>query len=175
MITQKHATKDAAVAQATCEVEEKESKRKAAIKEKERATSEMAKNQSEPTSSAASKSKDEDDDSPSDADSSKSTVLDNDAMTIGGNDDDNFDLTSEQKSLVNFHNLDHTDELIEHQGSRAAEGAPEGTSPVEEVLMGDEDDGIEIIGVRQEVRGISDNSVGKEESAKECRRSTTSW
>ena len=87
-------------------------------------------------------------------------------MTIGGNDGDIFNLTSEQKNLVDFHNLDHTAELVEHQELRAAEGAPEGTPPVKEVLMGDEDDGIEIIGVRQETRGIPANNVGEEEAAK---------
>ena len=63
--------------------------------------------------------------------------------------------------------MDHTDKLIEHQGSRAAEGVPEGTPPVEEVLMGDEDDDIDIIGVRQEARGIPADNVGEEEASKE--------
>jgi hypothetical protein len=54
-------------------------------------------------------------------------------MTIGGNDCDVFDLTSKQKSLVDFHNMDHTDELLEHQESRTAEDDPEGTPPVEKV------------------------------------------
>ena len=128
MISQQKAAKDAPVAQAAREVEDKESKMKATIKEKERATSETVKNQSESTSPATFKLKDEDDDSPLDDNSSKSTVLDNDVMTIGGNDGDIFNVTSKQKSLINFQNMDHTDELVEHQGSRTAEGALEGTS-----------------------------------------------
>ena len=63
--------------------------------------------------------------------------------------------------------MDHTDELIEHQGARAAEGALEGTPAVEEVLTGDEDDGIEILEVRQEVRGIPAINMGREEAPEE--------
>ena len=67
--------------------------------------------------------KKKDDDSPSDNNSSKSTLLDNDDMTIGVNARVIFDLTSDQKGLVYFYNQDHITELVEHQGSRAFEGA----------------------------------------------------
>ena len=68
-----------------------------------------------PTSPAVSKSKDEDWNSLSDNNSLKSTVLDNNVVTVEENDGDTFGLTFEQKNLINFHNLDRTDELVEHQ------------------------------------------------------------
>ena len=45
-----------------------------------------------------------------DVESSRPTVLDDDAMTIGGDDNKDLDLISEQNSLVDFYNMDQTDE-----------------------------------------------------------------
>ena len=88
-------------------------------------------------------------------------------MTIEGSGEDDLDLTSEQKSLVEFYNSDQADKLTEHHGPRSFEGAPEEAPTVEEVLTGDEDDGEEIHRVRQEERGTPIDNVREEEAAEE--------
>ena len=106
--SQYNSARDTVDAQAAREVEEKELKRKTTVKEKERATGKTAENQSDPTSPATSESKNEDKNwlSLLDVESSKSIAINNEAMTIGGNNDDDLNMTSEQKSLVNSCNVD---------------------------------------------------------------------
>ena len=94
-----------------------------------------------------------------DVESSRSIVINDEAMTIGGNSDEDLDLTSEQKNLVDFYNVDQADEQTEHQGPCAVEGSSEEALLVEEVLTGDEENGEEIHGIRQEERGTPVDSV----------------
>ena len=106
MTAQYKSVKDAVYVQAAGEVENKELKRKAAIKGKGQTISETLENQSELTSPAASEPKNKDEDLPSDGDSSRSTQLDNNAMTIGRDGDEGLNLTSEQKSLCELYTGD---------------------------------------------------------------------
>ena len=143
-------------------MEEKELKRKTAIKEKERANSETTENKQDPFSQAAYESTYKDEDSLLDIELPKSMVIDNMAMTIGGNSDGDPDMTSEQKSLINFYNTNQEGEQTEHQVPCEVKGSLEETPLVEEVCIGDEDDGDETYGVRQEEKGTSvDNTREK--------------
>ena len=68
-------------------------------------------------------------------------------MAIGGNNNENLDLISEQKRLVDFCNVNQADKQTEHQGSRAVQGSLEEAALVNEVLTGDEDEGEKIYGI----------------------------
>ena len=80
---------------------------------------------------------------------------------FGGNSNDDLDMTSEQKSLINFYNLDQVDDQTEHQVPRAVEGSLEETPVVVKVFTRDKDDGEEIHGVHKKNKELLSTMWGK--------------
>ena len=76
-----------------------------------------------------------------------------------------LDLNAEQKDLCDLYKEERGTEQPEHQGKQASEVAPEEVPIIEEVMTGDEEDGEESHGSRQEERETNGDDMEEEEAA----------
>ena len=101
-----------------------------------------------------------------DTNSASSILLNADDMTIMSEEDGYEDFNLNAEHLCNFYGEDRGDKQTEHQGTQtSSEGTPEEAPLVEEVMMGDEEDGKESHGIRQEERKTNIDDMEEEEAA----------